>query len=268
MSGDEDLSDLLGPDPEPVAPTPPRPGVHTSPAALIHAGGREVLKRSRSFDTHRAVSVKKKKNSPERLQRILDACADMPINNSVCTRAGISVTTLKYWLQKSEDGTPGDGFDVPTGMEEGEGPVTTRFHEAWDSAIELGTDRVEAAMFHRAIGYREVMTFQGRVMYQMDPDMLRLGLTGAEAYLKDEFGAPIPETVEKQDPDLQMFIMKGRRAKFYGDKKQVDLNVRGGVLVVGMTAKTPADLNAMEVEAKRIGRPPVIFEDNDDEDPT
>lgn len=265
MSGDEDLSDLLGPDPEPVAPTP-RSGVHTSPAELIHAGGRDVLKRSRSYDTHRAVSDHKKKNSPERLQRILAACADTPINNSVCTRAGISVTTLKYWLQKSEEGAPGDGFDVPTGLEESEGPTTVRFHTAWDEAVELGTDRVEAAAYRRAIGYREVLTFQGRVMYQMDPDLVSLGFTGMDAFLKDDFGAPIPETIEKQDPDLQMFILKARRSKIYGDKKQVDLNVRGGVLVVGVTAKTPTDLNAMEMAAKLIERPAVIFEETEDED--
>lgn len=266
MSGDEDLSDLLGPDPEPAAAPPPgRPGVHTSPDALLHAGGRGVLKRSRSYDLHRAVG---KKNSPERLQRILDACADTPVANSVCLRAGISPTTLKYWLQKSTEGGPGDGFDIVTGLAEGEGPATIRFHEAWDIAIEAGVDRVEAAAFRRAIGYREVLTFQGRVMYQMDPDLISLGFTGVDAYLKDDFGAPIPETIEKQDPDLQMFILKARRAKFYGDKKQVDVNMRGGVLVVGVTAKTPADLNLMEMEAKRIGRSPVIFEDSDDEDPT
>lgn len=263
MSGEQDLSDLLGPDPEPIAPPPRLPGVHTSPAALKHAGGREILKRSRSYDTHRAVG---KKNSPERLKRILAACAEMPVTNSVCLRVGISVTTLKYWLQKSEDGAPGDGFDVPTGMEEDEGPTTVRFHTAWDTAIEAGVDRVEAAMIQRAIGYREVLTFQGRVMYQMDPGMLACGVTGPDAYLKDEFGSPIPETIEKQDPDLQMFIMKGRRAKFYGDKKQIDMNVRGGVLVVGVTAKTSADLNLMEVEAKRIGRPAVLFEEGDEEE--
>lgn len=262
MSGDEDLTDLLGPDPEPVEPPKPRPGVHTSPAALKHAGGREILQRSRSYDLHRAVG---KKNSPERLRRILSACADTPVANSVCMRAGISVTTLKYWLQKSSEGKPGDGFDVATGLVEGEGPVTVRFHDAWDTAIESGVDRVEAAAFKRAIGYREVLTFQGRVIYKQDPDLLSLGLTGADAFAKDEFGAPIPETIEKQDPDLQMFILKARRSKFYGDKKQIDMNVRGGVLVVGMTAKTPADLNAMELEAKRIGRAPVIFEDTEDE---
>lgn len=260
MSGDDNLDDLLGPDPEPAAPK--RPGVHTSPAALKHAGGRDILLRSRSYDTHRAVG---KKNSPERLQRILKLCATMPVTNSVCLRAGIHVTTLKYWLQKSSEGKPGDGFDVPTGLTEDEGPPTIRFHDGWDAAIEAGVDLVEQAAVRRAIGYREVLTFQGHVTYKKDPVLIALGFSGDEATLLDDFGAPIPETIEKQDPDLQMFILRARRAKIYGDKKQIDMNVKGGVLVVGAVAKTPQDLNAMETEFKRLGRPPVLFEDDGDD---
>jgi hypothetical protein len=260
MSGDDDdLFDLLGPEPEPK-----NRGVHTSPAARKHAGGRQTFLESRSYPTHRAVG---KLNSPERLKRILKYCAELPVNNSVCMRAGISTTTLKYWLQKSSNGAPGDGFDVATELGPDEGPATIRFHEAWDISVEAGTDRVESAVMRKAIGYREVLTFQGRVQYVMDPEKLALGLLGADAYKIDDFGSPIPETVEKQDPDLAMFVLKNRRANIYGDKKQIDVNIKGGVLVVGVKASSPEALNDMEEEYRRQGRPAVTFED-DGEDNT
>jgi hypothetical protein len=246
MSGEaEDLSDLLGPEPTPPEPLP---------------GGRELLKRSRSYDVQRA--AKPKKFSQERLKRLLDACAEMPVANSACMRANIHMTTLKYWLQKSSEGAPGDGFDIVYG--EGDDQISIRFHEAWDSAMAAGVEAVEAATIQRAKGYREVLTFQGRVKYQEDPEKIALGLTGADAYMVDEFGAPIPETVLKQDPDLMMFILKARKPEVYGTKQQIDVNHRGGVLVVGMTAKTPQDLNTIEAEYRREGRPAVTFEESDD----
>lgn len=248
MSGeDEDLSDLLGPEPTP-APEP-------------LPGGRALLKRSRSYDVQRAVNGGKK-FTQERLKRLIAACTEMPVANSACLRANIHMTTLKYWLQKSSEGAPGDGFDVVYGK--GEEQVSIRFHEAWDAAMTSGVEAVEAATIKRAKGYREVLTFQGRVKYQEDPVKLALGLTGAEAYLLDEFDAPIPETVEKMDPDLAMFILKARKPEVYGTKQQIDVNHRGGVLVVGMTAKTPQDLNVLEAEYRREGRPPVTFEESDE----
>lgn len=247
MSGEviDDLADLLGPEPAAPEPLP---------------GGRALLKRSRSYDVARA--AKAKKFSQERLKRLLDACAEMPVANSACMRANVHMTTLKYWLQKSSEGKPGDGFDIDYG--EGDDKISIRFHDAWDAAMVAGVEAVEAATIQRAKGYREVLTFQGRVKYQEDPKLLALGLTGAEAYLLDDFGAPIPETVLRQDPDLMMFILKARKPDVYGNKQQVDVTHRGGVLVVGMTAASPSDLNTIEADYRREGRPAVTFEESDE----
>lgn len=261
MSGkDIDLDDMLGPDPnaENLVDEAPK-------SRPMGAASRELLARSRSYDVRRAVP---KKNSPERLTRLLNAVSENGVANSACLRAGISMSTLKYWLQKSSEGAPGDGFDVvlKDADENEQGTNTLRFHEAWDMSIKVGVDILEAVGMKRAMGYRETLTYQGRVIYRQDPVLLSLGFMGVEAYLLDEFGAPVPETVEKMDPDLLMYFLTHRKPEVYGKKAVVDVNVRGGVLVVPMRAIEPADLNVIEEQDRKKGRALVTFEEGDDED--
>lgn len=260
MSGDDDLDDLLGPAPVAVVPEELAP---ITPS-------RALLNRSRSYPT----SYASKKRTPERLLRILSYAAEMPVTSTVATRAGISNTCLKYWLQKSKDGAPGDGFDMPLPDDEESGTPnnTVRFHEAWDLAMTAGVELVEAATLRRAIGYLEPLTYQGRVQYRWDYEKVALSVEMGlpeyvpANYLLDEFGAPVPETVEKMDPDLAMFILKARKPNIYGPKQQLDVNFKGGVLVVGTRAVTAEALNIAEQEFRREGRPAVTFEEGDDED--
>jgi hypothetical protein len=238
---DEDLTDLLGPDPTP----PPAP----EPKPLTP--GRALQRRSRSYPVNRVGKL----NSPERLKRLLKAISQMPVATDACKRSGISHSTLKLWLTRSSEGAAGDGFDINMGDE---GKV--RFHEAWDAAMLQGVEKVEVAMFNKAIGQQEPLTFQGRVIYKIDPDLVALGLEGPEAYLKDEFGAPVPESVTKQDPDLMQFILKARKSDTDGNKQQIDVNHRGGVLVVSAVAKSPEALTE-EMKDFRQDAIDVEFED-------
>jgi hypothetical protein len=181
----------------------------------------------------------------------------------VCKRAGLSTITLRKYLKDSADGKPGDGFDM-----EIEG-IKLRFHDWFYAAMNDGVDKVEAAAFQLAYGEKhEILTHHGRVQYKLDPMLVALGFgDGPEAYLLDPItGQPIPETVPLQDPDMLRFILKARRGDVYGDKSRVDHTVRGGVLVVGVTAKTSGDLDNMAAEMKKKGRPLVAFRDADDED--
>jgi hypothetical protein len=272
MSGnDDDLDDLLGPEPVAVA-DPPENLVDEQPPGYRPMGeaSRALLERSRSYPVGRAA----KKNTPERLNRLLLYVAEMPVTADACRRAAISVTTLKYWLQKSSEGAPGDGFDIALGEEDEteSDDNTIRFHEAWDIAMLSGVERLEAVTIRRATGYDETLSYQGRVQYKYDPAKLatarELGLSEyvPENYLLDEFGAPVPETIWKMDPDLAMFILKCRKPQVYGNKATVDMNVRGGVLVVPMRAVIPGDLNEAEEKFRKLGRPNIIFEEGDDDD--
>lgn len=264
MSGDAELDELLGPDP--VAE--PEEVLVDEPVAITRSQG--VLARSRSYPTTYAP----KKNKPERLKRALAYAAEMPVGADVARRLGISYTTLKYWLQKSVEGVAGDGFDVVMGDDDENGTEdnTVRFHEAWDIAMLAGVEAVEAATIKRATGYDEVLSYQGRVQYKYDPvkvaDATELGLPEyvPANYLTDQFGAPVPETVWKMDPDLAMFILKTRKPQVYGAKASLDVNVKGGVLVVPMRAVAAADLNEIESKYRKDGRPSVTFEEGDDED--
>lgn len=237
MADDQDLLDLLGPEPE-VAPAPEP----AEPAPLTP--GRALQRRSRSYQ------VKGKLNSPARLKLLLTAIGEMPVATDACKRAGISYSSLKYWLTKSSEGAPGDGFDVV--LLPGEEPV--RFHEAWDHAMLYGVEKVEKAAIDKALGVLEPLTFQGRVIYKLDPDLLSLGLVGHEAYLRDANGQPVPETVLKQDPDLMQFILKARKPEVYGNKQQIDVNHRGGVLVVSAVATTSEALieNSKDFRANAV----------------
>jgi hypothetical protein len=265
MSGDDDIDDLLGP--APVA-DPPENLVDAAPPGVRPS--QALLERSRSYPVQRAAKL----NTPERLGRCLSYAAEMPVGADVARRVGISYTTLKYWLQKSFEGAPGDGFDIAIGDDDENGTEdnSIRFHEAWDISMLAGVEKVEAITIQRATGYSETLSYQGRVQYKYDPELLatsrELGLAEyvPENYLLDKFGAPVPETIWKMDPDLAMFILKSRKPQVYGNKATVDMNVRGGVLVVPMRAIAPADLNTAEEKFRKLGRPNIVFEEGDDED--
>jgi hypothetical protein len=200
----------------------------------------------------------------------------MPVTADVCRRAEISTTTLKYWLQKSLEGSFGDGFDMPLGEndESEDGSGTVRFHIAWEAAMEAGVEMLEAVGHTRASGYEEPLQYQGRVQYKLDPEKVamyvELGLPVADRdpnlWLRDAAGAPVPETITKIDPDLLMFILKARKPKVYGNKASVDVNVRGGVLVIPQRVAEAKDLNIIEAEYREIGGSVVNFEEGDDDD--
>jgi len=126
-------------------------------------------------------------------------------------------------------------------------------------------DRTEKMAYDLANGsYVKVLTHHGRVIYKQDPELLALGFEGHEAYLRDEFGDPVPETVNEVDPDMTRFVLKARRRDKWGDRTDVDVTVRGGVLVVGAVAKTSAELTQMAAEA--VEHPAEVeFRDDDGE---
>lgn len=254
----QELDDLLGPE---IDEQPPENLVDDAPKSRpMGAASREVLARSRN------IVIIPRKNTPERLKSIVQFATEMPVANSICMRANISTTTLKFWLQKSKDGAPGDGFDIVPDEDSADEDLPIRFHEAFENAVESGLQLVEQAMFRRAIGYREELTYQGRVIYKLDPRLQALGYEGVDAYLLDpRTGAPVPETVFKQDPDLMMFIAERRMKDKYGKNTTVDMNVKGGVLVVGMKAATSVALNDLEDQYRREGRQAVTFDEGDAE---
>jgi hypothetical protein len=228
---DPDLLDLLGPPPSRAIQAASRKratGVSRINAATTGMGSGRVPGG---------------KCTPKRMQSILESISRLPVVTKACRFANIHPATLQLWLEKSSRGGPGDVFDLVINPDDPpEEQIRKRFHELYDIALETGVDAVDEAAITRATGYEEVLTYQGHVQYKFDPVLIDLGYTGSDAWAKDSRGRPIPETVLKQDTDLIQFILKNRRSKIYGTKAQVDVNVRGGVLVVAAKAATGNDL--------------------------
>ena len=278
MSGDDiDLDEMLGlpPDDEPSL-------VDEVPKSRpMGSASRGLLERSRSYpvngpDTSGGIRApgRARKNTPENLKRLLSYVAEMPVASDAARRIGINYGTLKYWLQKSLEGRPGDGFDIALGEndESDNEDDTVRFHDAWELARVSGIELVEKSTVQRATGYFEPLTYQGRVQYKLDPEKMAIARmlgepeNGPETYLLDKYGAPVPETVWKMDPDLAMFLLKSHFPTRYGNKASVDVNVRGGVLVIPMRAATPEALNVIEEEYRREDTPAIEFDDTEDDD--
>lgn len=278
MSGEEtSLDDLLGP-----APVGPEVLIDKAPpkSRPMGAASRGVLERSRSYPVNGSgpspLDVRgpraPRKNTPERLNRLLKNVAEIPHASDAAQRAGISLSQLKYWLQKSKEGAPGDGFDValPDDEENENSDNTQRFHLAWDAAVDEGLGKAETASWALATGFFEVQSFRGRVQYKIDPDKYDLFVLlgdpiddrNPRLWLRDENGAPVPETIFKQDPDMLRWYLENRKPKEYGKRAIVDMNVTGGVLVVGMRAATSEALNELESAYRREGRPAVTFDDS------
>lgn len=204
----------------------------------LHASGTELAKQAASL------SLVGRKNSPERMTVLLKKVMEFPNVTKACAFSGIVYSTLKYWIKRSQEGQPGDGFDLEFGEE------IKRFHQHWEDALDAGVQMVEDAYVARAVsGYYETLHHQGRVQYQYDEKALALGETGPAAYLLDEDGKPIPERIHLQDPEVQLAVLKAWRRDRYGQHDMVTFEHRGGVMVVTAPARTSAEL---EERAKRM----------------
>ena len=183
------------------------------------------------------------KLSPKLMRIIFNALREYPILSYAANKAGIHRKTLEYWLKRSAAGD--DGYDIRW-----QG-LTWRFHEHCKSAIWEAEIELLEMMFERAfLGYDKVLTRRGRVMYKIDQDLVSQGYQGPDAYLKDEKGNPIPETVRKVDMKAMRFILEWYRPNTWGKHPKVDALREGGVLVIGDVTKKPAYNTAASVRAR------------------
>jgi hypothetical protein len=212
----------------------------------------DLLRKSR-------IRIVGKKSSPARLLKFLDILAKVGVVTEAARQAGFCTTSAKYYMAKAENNDP--GFVLTWGNIQGP------FHELVKIALDMALENIEANVFRRANGYLVPQVHQGRVQYEIDHDAIALGAVPGswDAILKDtKTGKPIPVTVEHQSEELQMFILKARRPDIYGNKSQVEMTMRGGVMVVGPPARTSEELAR---RAKKLNEPvDVDFIEVEDED--
>ena len=175
---------------------------------------------------------------------ILNSLRECPILYHAADAAGIHRKTLKYWMDRSEAGD--DGYDIKW-----QG-FTWKFHEHCESAIDEAHQELIDIMFQRAfVGYDKVLTRRGRVMYKIDQGLEGLGCQGPDAYLRDEKGNPIPETVRKVDMKAMLFILEWYRPGTWRKHPKIDAPREGGVLVIGDVTKKPEYNTAASVKARK-----------------
>ena len=176
---------------------------------------------------------------------LLDSLAEDAVLINATKKAGIHRRTPEYWLKGSAAGH--DGYDV-----EWRG-VMMKFHEHYVSAMDEGGDLEEVAV-RMATGYDEILTYKGSVSYKIDPVLWSLGHRGPDAYLTDENGDPVPETVRKVDPKMLRWLLAQHHNK-YGKRPKTDVTHKGGVLVVGVPSKSEVTV-APEIAVERLKNEP------------
>jgi len=184
------------------------------------------------------------KLSPRIMRTVLNSLSKYPVEYYAALAAGIHPKTLAYWIRRSEAGD--DGYDIKW-----QG-LTQRFHEHCESAIDEAHQNLKDEWLRRAIdGYEKVLTHRGRVVYKIDQELVGLGLQGPDAYLRDENGKPVPETVHKEDTKAQLHVLKERRPDTWGKRPKIDAPREGGVLVIGDVTKKPKYNTDKSVRARR-----------------
>ena len=216
----------------------------TPPAAIGGKPGRSGGGRPTKEKPPVGIPKSTPKRSPKRMRLILNALTEYPVLSEAADKVGIHPKTLAYWIRRSAAGD--DGYDIKW-----QG-VTQRFHEHYKSAICEAEIKLRDMMFERALlGYDKVLTRRGRVMYKMDQDLVSQGYQGPDAYLKDENGNPIPETIRKVDMKAMLFILEWYRPNTWGKHPKIDVLREGGVLVIGDVTKKPKYNTAASVRTRR-----------------
>jgi hypothetical protein len=193
-------------------------------------GGRQLKKQKLPAE----VSKSGRKLLPERMRAVLECLREYPVLSDAASKAGIHRKTLEYWMKCSEAGS--DGYDI-----EWQG-VIRRFHEHCQAAIEEAHDNLLAAAWHIAMG---------SVVYKTDEVLVNLGYEGPDAYLRDENGNPVVETIRKANPKMLRFLLEWLRPEKWGKHRKIDVPQKGGVLVIGDITTKPENSSAASIKARK-----------------
>jgi len=150
----------------------------------------------------------------------LDILAECGVLSVAARKAGIHPKTPAYWRNRSAAGDR--GYDLEWRSE------TRKFNEHCESAIEEAHDKLLDAAYDMAMG---------GVIYKYDPLFLSCDYVGPDAYLKDENGDPVVETVREPNPKMLRFYLEWKLPDEFGKRRKIDIPRNRGVLVIGATPK-------------------------------
>ena len=211
------------------------PKTETTPLGAMgrkrgRSGGRQIKKQKLPAEAAKAGRML----SPERMRFILDSLTECPILSHAARKAGIHPKTLAYWIKGSAAGDA--GYDVEWRGE------TWKFHELCEAAIDEAHDKIlEAAQ----------LIAMGGVIYKTDQSLVDLGCEGPDAYLRDENGNPVVETIRKPNGKMIRFLLELLRPEKWGKHRKIDVPQKGGVLVIGAPTEKPKNNSAASIKARQ-----------------
>ena len=185
----------------------------------LEAGGPKRGRDRKKPKQPAGISKVGRKRTPTRMLLILDSLAECPILSVAALKAGIHPKALAYWCKRSAAGDA--AYDVEWRGE------TRKFHEHCESAIEEAHEKPVDAAWDMAMG----------VVYKYDPLLLSLDYVGCDAYLRDENGNPVVETIRNGDPKMLRYYLEWKCPDEFGKRRKIDLPRNCSVLVVGATPK-------------------------------
>ena len=86
--------------------------------------------------------------------------------------------------------------------------------------------------------------------YKTDEVLVNLGYEGPDAYLRDENGNPVVETIRKLNGEMIRLLLEWLRPEKYGKRRKIDVP-RKGVLVIGDITKKPENSWAASIKARK-----------------
>ena len=215
--------------PAPKQPPPDQTAMRESVRSQTEAAPLEAVVRKRSRSGSRHLKKQKlpaeifkvgRKRTPACMLLFLDILAECRVLSVAARKAGIHPKTPAYWCKRSAAGDA--GYYVEWRGE------TRRFHEHCQSAIEEAEDIPIDAAWDMAMG---------GVVYKYDELLLSLDYVGHDAYLRDENGAPVVETVREKNPKMLRLYLAWRLPDEFGKRRKIDIPRNCSVLVIGATPK-------------------------------
>ncbi len=188
-----------------------------------------------------------KKLNPDRLVRLVAALAETANVSEAARRVRISRWLAYQWYRRSKNNDPGFGVLI-------DDEHVLPLHEAWDAALEVGTDRLEAVATMLATGYQDPLTYQGQITTEKVWDEL------LDCYVER------PVTITKYSERMLEILLKARRPEAYRERHEHHMTGKaaGGVLVVPGIADPAAWEKAAAAQQEDVRGNKDEDEDNDD----
>jgi len=182
------------------------------------------------------------RKTPEVFCTVLNSLVHDPNVSHACRKVGIQTMTLYRWLKLSRDGAP-EFQNIEWSSEVGS------FHQFFEYAVRAQINEIEQTAKSHALGFDEVVTFQGSVQYKIDPklvgesddpDILEMLFGVRDKFLRID-GEVQPLTVRRKPSDaLVIKMLSSHKPEIYGDKSTVNVNMKvGGVLRLQRPGEMP-----------------------------